>query len=60
MKYVIISDSHGNKKSVEDLLAKVEHDGVIFVGDGLSDFDNVYGDTLMVREIVIFLVQCPL
>lgn len=59
MKYIIISDSHGNKKSVEDLLANVQHDGVIFVGDGLSDFDNVHGDTLMVRGNCDFFSTVP-
>lgn len=49
MKYIVLSDSHGNKEGVEKLLSSVEHDGVIFAGDGLVDFDNYHGDIMMVR-----------
>lgn len=41
MKYIVLSDIHGNKKGVEQLLSSVEYDGVIFAGDGLSDIEQV-------------------
>lgn len=48
-KYIIISDSHGNKEGVEKLLSSVEHDGVIFAGDGIGDLENYSRDIYMVR-----------
>ncbi|HQQ22295.1 MAG TPA: YfcE family phosphodiesterase [Spirochaetota bacterium] len=59
MKVVIISDSHGNKKSFERIIAESLPDILIFCGDGFSDIpsdfsgklyavrgntDNVYAD----------------
>lgn len=48
-KYVILSDTHGNKEGVEKLLSSVKHDGVFFAGDGVEDFENYYKDIYMVR-----------
>ena len=59
MKYIVLSDTHGNKSAVENLLANVEHDGVIFAGDGVEDFDNVYGETLICRGNCDFFSKVP-
>ena len=48
MKIVIISDSHGNKKGINNLFDQVKFDYLIFLGDGIGDLgdykylDNVY------------------
>lgn len=42
MRIIVISDSHGRKKAVEDILylhEKVQH--VIFLGDGLRDLEDM-------------------
>ena len=43
MRYIVFSDSHGNKNSIYNALCENEHviSGVIFLGDGLRDFDRV-------------------
>ena len=48
-KYIVLSDTHGNRKDVESLLYTVEHDGVFFAGDGVDDFEHYYRDIYMVR-----------
>ena len=48
-KYIILSDTHGNRKDVEALLYSIEHDGVFFAGDGVEDFEHYYKDIYMVR-----------
>lgn len=48
MKIAIISDSHGNKKAIDDLMSRGGFDYLFFLGDGLSDLggyaylDNVF------------------
>lgn len=59
MRYIILSDTHGNKKGVEKLLQTVEHDGVIFAGDGESDFSNVNGNITMVKGNCDFFSKLP-
>ena len=49
MKYIILSDTHGEQSKVKELLNSVSHNGVIFLGDGLSDFDNIDDNIVMVR-----------
>ena len=41
IKICLISDSHGNRRKVEDLVVTGEFDYVFFMGDGLRDFDNI-------------------
>ena len=41
MKICLLSDSHGNRRKVEDLIVSNEFDYVFFMGDGLRDFDNI-------------------
>ena len=41
VKICLISDSHGSRKNVEDLLFNNNFDYVFFMGDGLKDFENV-------------------
>lgn len=41
MKILLISDSHGNKKRLLELLKSVSHDLVFFMGDGLSDVSSL-------------------
>lgn len=59
MRYIILSDTHGNKKGVEKLLQTVEHDGVIFAGDGEGDFSNVNGNIIMVKGNCDFFSKLP-
>ena len=48
MKILIISDSHGNKKAINNIFNQMNFDDLIFLGDGLSDLgdykylENVY------------------
>jgi len=39
MKILVISDSHGRRLNVLDTYKKENPDGVLFLGDGLSDMD---------------------
>lgn len=41
MRYIVLSDTHGNKKGINMLFSSITHDGVIFAGDGLSDFEGI-------------------
>ena len=41
MKILLISDSHGCKKKLLDLLEKEKHDLVFFMGDGLNDISSL-------------------
>lgn len=59
MKYIVLSDSHGNKDGVSQLLSTVNHNGVIFAGDGTADFDNVHGEVLMCRGNCDFFSKVP-
>lgn len=59
MKYIVLSDTHGNKKGIELLLNSVQHDGVIFAGDGASDFNNINENIIMVKGNCDFFVDLP-
>ena len=37
MKYLILSDSHGNIKNLEFAIKNSHYDKVLFLGDGLKD-----------------------
>ncbi len=37
---IVLSDSHGNKKKLENLLINTKYDYVFFLGDGLGDLEN--------------------
>ncbi len=41
MKYIVFSDSHGRKSFMEKALDKEKFDGVIHLGDGYSDLDDI-------------------
>ena len=45
-KICLISDSHGNKEKVEDLLIDSKFDYVFFMGDGLRDLRDVDSDNI--------------
>ena len=45
-KICLISDSHGNKEKIDDLLFNNSFDYIFFMGDGLRDFSNYYLDNL--------------
>ena len=46
MKILVLSDSHGRKQKVEDLISSTPHDLIFFLGDGMGDFSkydkNIY------------------
>lgn len=48
MKFIIISDSHGNKEGIDKIFKEMQFDGLIFLGDGVRDlssymnYNNVY------------------
>ena len=48
MKFIIISDSHGNKEGIDKIFKEIQFDGLIFLGDGVRDlssymnYNNVY------------------
>lgn len=44
MKILVISDSHGKKERVEEVLKRETYDYFIFLGDGLSDIKSVIDD----------------
>ena len=41
MKYLVFSDSHGMRRDLENVLFSEKADAVIFLGDGLSDIEEV-------------------
>ena len=41
MKYLVFSDSHGMRTDLEQVLFSEKADAVIFLGDGLSDIEEV-------------------
>ncbi len=46
LKICLISDSHGNKDKIEDLLFNNTFDYIFFMGDGLRDFKDYYLENL--------------
>lgn len=51
MRILVVSDSHGKKDRVEDVLKREPYDYFIFLGDGLNDIESVINDprTVAVR-----------
>ncbi|MBQ7351924.1 MAG: YfcE family phosphodiesterase [Clostridia bacterium] len=48
MRFILISDSHGNKKGIDKIFKTIKFDYLFFMGDGLSDLDNyVYLDNVI-------------
>ena len=41
MKILVLSDSHGRKQKVEDLISSTPHDFIFFLGDGIGDFSKI-------------------
>lgn len=41
MKYIVFSDSHGRRSYMEAALEKEQYDGIIFLGDGSHDMDEI-------------------
>ncbi len=41
MKILVFSDSHGKYERMADVISRSKYDAVIFLGDGISDFDKV-------------------
>lgn len=50
VKICLISDSHGSRKKVEDLLINNKFDYVFFMGDGLKDFEYLE-DIVNVKKV---------
>ncbi len=59
MRYIVLSDTHGNKSGVKELLSKVKHDGVIFCGDGEGDFEILEQNIYMVKGNCDFFSKLP-
>ena len=59
MRYIVLSDTHGNKAGLNQLLNKVEHDGVIFCGDGEGDFESLEKNIHMVKGNCDFFSKLP-
>jgi len=49
MKICILSDSHGNKNKVDELLNHDDFDYFFFLGDGLRDFDDY--DDIKIKKV---------
>ncbi len=46
LKICLLSDSHGSRNAVENLVLGEDFDYVFFMGDGLRDFDNIDDEKL--------------
>lgn len=44
MQLVIFSDAHGDRREMRAVLERVRPDAVLFLGDGLADFEAVTAD----------------
>lgn len=44
MQLLVFSDSHGDLRAMRRILARARPDGVLFLGDGLRDFEAVTED----------------
>ncbi|MBQ3213534.1 MAG: YfcE family phosphodiesterase [Clostridia bacterium] len=42
----LLSDSHGSRSKIEDLIFSNNFDYIFFMGDGLRDFENIDEDNL--------------
>ena len=40
-KIVVVSDSHGSKSAIEEMLSIEKPDMLVFLGDGLRDLENI-------------------
>lgn len=49
MKILLISDSHGNKKTLANFLQSVQFDYAFFLGDGLRDVESL--DQIKVKRV---------
>ncbi|MBP5270380.1 MAG: metallophosphoesterase family protein [Clostridia bacterium] len=43
MKYLLVSDTHGNRSRLEELLAAGDYDGFIHLGDGIAEAEQTSG-----------------
>ena len=52
MKILVFSDCHGKHERMADVFLRDKYDAVLFLGDGISDFDrlcqNSTGNTMMI------------
>ena len=46
MRICVVSDSHGRKKSLEELVGSNNFDYIFFLGDGLSDLRGIDSDKI--------------
>lgn len=46
-KILVLSDTHGVKNRVEKLLEKEKYDYILFLGDGLKDFDEYESENIL-------------
>lgn len=60
MRILVVSDSHGRKDKVEEVLKHEQYDMFVFLGDGLDDIESVADDkkTIAVRGNCDFFKRC--
>ena len=47
MRILVLSDSHGRVGLIQDIIEKESFDKIIFLGDGLKDFDYVEQENII-------------
>lgn len=47
MKLLVLSDSHGRVGLIQDIIDKEKFDKLIFLGDGLRDFDYIEDERIL-------------
>ena len=47
MRLLVLSDSHGRVGIIQDIIKKEKFDKIIFLGDGIRDFDYIENDNIL-------------
>ena len=60
MKILVFSDSHGKYERMAKVISRDKYDVVLFLGDGLSDFDRLQRENVTSTRMIAVKGNCDL
>ena len=60
MKILVFSDSHGKYERMADVFSRDKYDVVLFLGDGISDFDKLQKSNMTSARMIAVKGNCDL
>ncbi len=58
MKILVFSDSHGKYERMADVFSRDKYDVVLFLGDGISDFDRLQKENMTSTRMIAVKGNC--